>query len=71
MRSTAGSDSTPWVARGVDLVDALPLERPDDLDQGAAGVDLVVDDDRPLAPDLADDVHQLGPVEIAHRGASR
>ena len=30
-----------------------------------AGVDLVVDDDRPLATHLADDVHQLGPVEVA------
>ena len=30
-----------------------------------AGVDLVVDDDRPLAADLADDVHQLGAVEVA------
>ena len=50
---------------GVDLGDALALERADDLDQRAGGVDLVVDDDRPLAADLADDVHQLGPVEVA------
>ena len=50
---------------GVDLGHALALERPDDLDQRARRVDLVVDDDRPLALDLADDVHQLGPVEVA------
>ena len=50
---------------GVDLGDALALERPDDLDQRAGGVDLVVDDDRPPAADVADDVHQLGPVEVA------
>ena len=50
---------------GVDLGDALALEGPDDLDQRARGVDLVVDDDRPPAADVADDVHQLGPVEVA------
>ena len=50
---------------GVDLGDALALERADDLDQRAGRVDLVVDDDRPLAPDVADDVQQLGPVEVA------
>ena len=49
---------------GVDLRDVLALERPDDLGQRAGGVDLVVDDDRPLAADVADDVHQLGPVEV-------
>ncbi len=30
-----------------------------------AGVDLVVDEDRPPAPDVADDVHELGLVEVA------
>ena len=50
---------------GVDLGHALALERADDLDQRAGGVDLVVDDDRALAADVADDVHQLGPVEVA------
>ena len=50
---------------GVDLGHALALEGPDDLDERAGRVDLVVDDDRPLATDVADDVHQLGPVEVA------
>ena len=56
---------------GVDLGHALALERADDLDQRAGRVDLVVDDDRALAADVADDVHQLGPVEVARRAASR
>ena len=30
-----------------------------------AGVDLVVDDDRPLAAHVADDVEQLGHVQVA------
>ena len=50
---------------GVDLGHALALERADDLDERAGRVDLVVDDDRALALDVADDVHQLGPVEVA------
>ena len=50
---------------GVDLGHAFALERPGDLDERAGGVDLVVDDDRALALDVADDVHQLGPVEVA------
>src|SRR6185437_14517058 len=60
-----------WIAQyavrgtGVHLGDALALERADDLDQRAGRVDLVVDDDRALAPNLTDDVHQLGPVEVA------
>ena len=29
------------------------------------GVDLVVDDDRPLAAHVADDVQHLGPVDVA------
>ena len=37
----------------------------DDLDERAGRVDLVVDDDRPPAADLADDVEHLGPVEVA------
>ena len=36
---------------GVDLGHALALERAGDLDERAAGVDLVIDDDRPLAFD--------------------
>ena len=50
---------------GVDLGDALALEGPDDLDERAGRVDLVIDDDRPLALDVADDVHELGPVQVA------
>src|SRR5829696_8803746 len=49
----------------VDLRHALALERAGDLDQGPAGVDLVVDDDGSLAADVADDVHHLRAVEVA------
>ena len=56
---------------GVDLVDALALERPDGLGQGPGRVDLVVDDDGPATADVADDVQQLGSVESCRRAASR
>ena len=49
IRSTAGSRQHAVGGAGVDLGDALALERADDLDERAGGVDLVVDDDRPLA----------------------
>ncbi len=65
IRSTAGSDRIAVGGAGVDLGHRLALEGAGDLDQGARGVDLVVDDDRAPAPYLADDVDHLGPVEVA------
>ncbi len=51
---------------GVDRCRALVLERLDRLHQRAGGVDLVIDDHRGLARHLADDVHHLGLVLVAH-----
>ena len=50
----------------VDLLRTVCDQRGDRLDERAGGVDLVVDDHRVLALDLADDVHQLGLVLVAH-----
>ena len=60
-----GVGQYPVAGTRVDLVDALALKRRDDLDQRTRRVDLVVDDHRPSAADLADHVHQLGAVEVA------
>ena len=61
----AGSDRTAWVAQAYISVTPSRCEGVDDLDERAGGVDLVVDDDGPLAADVADDVEDLGPVLVA------
>src|SRR5207244_3325773 len=50
----------------IDLFRPVCDQRGHRLDERAGGVDLVVDDHRVLALDLADDVHQLGLVLVAH-----
>ena len=65
IRSTAGARQHAVGRAGVDLGDALAPQGVDRLDERPGGIDLVVDDDRPLAADLADDVQELGPVEVA------
>ena len=63
-RSTAGPESTACVQEGVDLRGALIDEGLGALDDGAGGIDHVVDEEALLALDVADDVHDFHDVRL-------
>src|SRR2546427_9600792 len=55
-------------AADVDLVHSTILEDPDRVEDGRAGVDLVVDDDDSGLIDVADNVHDLAPAAVVTMG---
>ena len=66
-RSTAGPESTPWVEATMTVDGAVVEQRLGRLDDGAAGVDHVVDEHADATLDLTDDLVHLDLVR-ARRG---